>query len=274
MSACSTRVRERGFALLIVLWTLGLLALIGTQITASGRVEARLAANLRSNAVVEAAADGAVQEAMLRLLQGVWRPGAGGHTIHIGRASVEVRLEDESAKLNPNFATLPMLQLLLRSLGLDPARAASLAAAIVDWRTRTQQPLPGGAKAPQYRAAGLSYGPPGRPFTGVDELGLVLGMTPDILARLKPRLSVYSEGDVAPTLAGSAAGQADEGTPPGSAPEDATAATGTALSVMVQATATGPGAARFTRRAVVRVKPELAADEAPYRILTWETPDG
>ncbi len=39
---------ERGFVLLLVLWTLALLALIGTQVTAAGRSEAQVATNLRA----------------------------------------------------------------------------------------------------------------------------------------------------------------------------------------------------------------------------------
>ena len=56
--------RQRGFALLIVLWTMGLLALLVAQFTATGRGEVQMATNLRANAVTQAAADGAVYEAM------------------------------------------------------------------------------------------------------------------------------------------------------------------------------------------------------------------
>ena len=53
----------------------------------------------------------------------------------------------------------------------------------------------GGPKLAQYQAAGLPYGPANRPFDSLDELGLVLGMTPTLLARMRPFLSVYQEGD-------------------------------------------------------------------------------
>ncbi len=170
--------RDRGFALLIVLWTLGLLSLIATQILASGRSETQLAANIRSNALAEAAADGAVNQSVLRLMQGAWRPDGTPHVLRIAAAVVEVRMEDEARKINPNFAPPAVMAALLRTIGLDPARATSLAAAIADWRTRSVEPLPGGAKAAQYRAAGLPYGPALRPFENLDELGLVLGMRP------------------------------------------------------------------------------------------------
>lgn len=267
-------MRERGFALLIVLWTLGLLALLGSQLTAAGRVETRLAANLRANAVVEAAADGAVHEAVLRLLQGAWRPDGARHALRVGSVAVEVRVEDEAGKVNPNFVLLPVLQALLRNVGLDPTRAASLAAAIVDWRTRTQMPLPGGAKTPQYRAAGLSYGPAGRPFADLDELGLVLGMTPDLLARLKPRLSVYNESDVRQAAADDVTDQALAEARLSRGPGDGLSFQTQNVVATVRASAVGPGGGRFTRQAVVRIKAEPGPEEMPYQILTWETPGG
>ena len=55
---------ERGFALLLVLWTLVLLSLIVTGMVSAGRVEAQLASNLRAAAVAEAAADGAVHQGL------------------------------------------------------------------------------------------------------------------------------------------------------------------------------------------------------------------
>ena len=109
--------RQRGFALLIVLWTMGLLALLVAQFTATGRGEVQMAANLRANAVTQAAADGAVHEAILRLLQGKWAPDGRPRVIRVGTADVEVRIKDEGWKVNPNDAKLPALQALLASSG-------------------------------------------------------------------------------------------------------------------------------------------------------------
>ena len=52
--------RSRGFALLIVLWTLVLIAFVVAQVTAAGRTEIRIAGNLAANAAAQAAADGAI----------------------------------------------------------------------------------------------------------------------------------------------------------------------------------------------------------------------
>lgn len=62
-------IPPRGFALLIVLWALVLAALIAAQVTALGRRETLIAANLRTADVAAAAADGAVEEAVFRLMR-------------------------------------------------------------------------------------------------------------------------------------------------------------------------------------------------------------
>ena len=72
MSATSNRrtadlSRDRGFALLIVLWTVALLALLATWITAAGRTEAQLAGNLRDAATADLVADGTAHEAVFYL---------------------------------------------------------------------------------------------------------------------------------------------------------------------------------------------------------------
>jgi len=260
---------DHGFALLIVLWTIGLLALIGIVMTATGRLEAQRAANVRNSAITEAAADGAVFEAVLRVVKGEWRPGATAYAARLGTVVAEVQLEDEARKINPNFASRPDLQALLRGLGVESGRAGALTAAIVDWRTRSGAPEPGGAKTPQYRAAGLPYGPSGRPFTSLDEVGLVLGMTPDLLARLKPRLSIYNDRPIA-----RANGEAPLGVgttdlaPPGLPNGSAAPGQGQVLTVVVNAV--GPGRSRFTRRAIVRVNATPEPEQTAFQILNWE----
>ena len=187
---------ERGFALLIVLWSLVLLALLTTELTATGRSEVQMAGNVRSAAMLEAATDGLVYEVIFRLIGGAglngpamrWTEAAGG-----GEGVIE--LTNLAGTINPNTASEPRLRSLLQTLGQSPQAATGLAAAIADWRSPGDRPRPSGAKLAQYQAAGLGYGPPGEPFESVAELAGVLGMTPDLLARLLPHLSVFYPGD-------------------------------------------------------------------------------
>lgn len=270
MSAAGRTRTERGFALLIVLWTMGLLALLGTHLAATGRGETELASNLRNAASAQAAADGAVFGAVFHLLdagRGGWAANGDARELRLPGGVAEVRVESEAGKVNPNTASVELMAALLRRLGADANTAADVAAAIADWRFPSADPRPHGAKAPQYRAAGRDYGPPNAPFETLDELGLVLGMTPDLLARLMPHLSLYNPGDPDPSQADPVVAQAiKDATGQAAGPVANERRPGTRV-VSITATVLGAGGARFTRRAIVRVG--QASDGGLYRILRW-----
>jgi general secretion pathway protein K len=262
--------RSRGFALLIVLWALVLLALIVTELGASGRVEAQIARNLVSSAEAEAAADGAVYHAIFRLSDGSdqgWQADGTTRQVAIGPFQVEVQIEDEAGKVNPNGSSPELLRALLVAVGATGEQAQALTQAIVDWRggggiSLEQQ----AAVIQQYQAAGLKYQPSFAPFETVDDMRLVLGMPPDLAARLRPHLSVTQIGAIDPTHADPVVAQALRQLPsgPGTAPPIPLAY----RSVAIRATAPGRAGARFTRRATVRLGPGLPRG---YSLLTWET---
>lgn len=264
--------RERGFALLIVLWSMALLSLIGTRITAAGHAETRLATNLRSSAVAEAAADGAVFEAMYHFMDASsnhWAADGRLRRIRMPQAVADVTIADEGRKISMNNSPLPLLQGLLRAIGVDQRNAAVLTARIADWRSPTQVPLRLGAKEPQYRAAHRDWGPPDAPFRSFDELGLVLGMTPELLARLRPYLSPYVESSpktegADPVVAAAMADAAANGAPPLTFDEPAT--------LTITANAVTAAGGRFVRRAVLRMNSDLASNptQPQFVVLDWE----
>jgi general secretion pathway protein K len=190
--------RQRGFALLIVLWTIGFLALLGTQIVAAGRSDTQLADNLKQAAVLAAAADGAIADVMFHMQAARdprLRADGVAREVRIGQTPVLVRIESESDRVNLNTASRALLRSLIIQAGGAAGVADRLAAAILDWHTEGANARPGGAKAPDYRAAGRAYGPPGTPFRNVDELADVLGMTADLYVRMAPHLTVLSDND-------------------------------------------------------------------------------
>src|SRR5437763_12416489 len=88
---------DRGFALLIVLWMLVLIAFITIQVTATGRTELRISGNLAANAAAEAAADGAIFEALFNLFDARperhWEADGSLHELQIGNSWITVRVE-------------------------------------------------------------------------------------------------------------------------------------------------------------------------------------
>jgi general secretion pathway protein K len=250
---------RHGFALLLVLSVLVLLSAIALHLTATGRTEARIAYNLVGSAQAEAVADAGIARAVLAVLDPRSAQGLaiGGvpQRLALPGGSATVLLEDENGKVNPNLAPEWLIAALLRTLGVDADHATQLAAAIV-----------------QYRAVGLAYTPAGTPIETVDELIRVPGMTPALMAALRPYLSIFSSvampdpGAAAPAVASALASAAAkrEMMPGGGA---AALSSGGRPTVAITVTAhTGTGAA-FVRRAVVAVDPSAAAG---YVVLAWE----
>jgi len=263
--------RERnGFALIIVLWTLVLIAFIVAHLTASGRTEVRIAGNLVANAIAETAADGAIFEAIFYLsdprLEQRWPIDGPARLVAVGASRITLRLEDEAARINPNAASPALLEALLRVTGSDPESARRLAAAIGDWVGSAQAARPQDAILADYRAAGLDYGPPGAPIETLDELGRVLGVTPAVLAAIRPHLTLFgpSEPNPAstdPVVTAALAEIAKTGPAPlaNQAPPDV-------ATVRITATAAGPGNARAVRTSIVRIGTTLPHG---YAVLAW-----
>ena len=269
--------RERGFVLLVVLWTLALVALIGTQVTAAGRSETQIAGNLKAAAVAEAAADAAVAEAALHLLDASdahWVADGAGYQLRLPQANVRVGIADEARRLPVNTVPRALLAALVRLVGADPHTAEVVASQIADWRSPAPQPLKLGAKAPQYRAASRMFGPPNRNIRSLSELRLVLGMTPGLFVCLAPHLSAYGESVPSPALAdpvvrAALAEVAAEGLQP-----LAFQAPGL---FRVEAVATSVGGGRFVRRAVIRLAgaggSSAAASSRAFEVLAWSSGD-
>jgi hypothetical protein len=148
-----------GFALIIVLWTLVLIALIVVQTTAGGRTEIRIASNLITNAVAQAAADGAIYEAIFILSNPQpdqrWPVDGSKRELVVGYTRVTVQLEDEAWWINPNWASPALLEALLRATGTDPETARHLADAVSEWVGSAPAPRAPIVILADYRAAGL-----------------------------------------------------------------------------------------------------------------------
>ena len=90
-----------GFALLIVLWSVVLLALLATGLNAAGRTDLQLAANIRRAAAAEAAADGGIAAAIFHasgLPATAWAADGQPHTVRIGAYAVTLRIMDENGQ--------------------------------------------------------------------------------------------------------------------------------------------------------------------------------
>ena len=189
--------RTRGFALIVVLWFLVLIAAIGSYLMANARTETAIARNLRAAASAEALADAGIAQAAFNLTDAVavnhWKLDGAPHRLRLFDGEVTIRLSDEGAKINPNRASDALMAGLFEAAGVERSQARRLGASVADWVGPEMMPRPFGAKLEQYEAAGRSYGPPNAPVDSLDELQLVLGMTPSIYAAVLPYLTIYTQ---------------------------------------------------------------------------------
>ena len=196
---CVARVRgaQSGIALVLALWLTVLLTVIASGFAFSMRSEALATRNAVSLAQARAIADGAVERMAFELMRprnpDAWTFDGQPHRWTEGSATVVASAVDEAAKIDLNAAPDALLRnVLIVTGGLDEPAANALVDAIADWRDPDELRRPNGAELPEYRAAGLKYGPANAPFETVGEMARVLGMTPAVFRRVARVATVYS----------------------------------------------------------------------------------
>lgn len=198
---------QSGVALVLVLWVVTLLTVIAGNFSFGLRGEVLTARNQLSSAQARALADAGVQVALYELMKPPsdplrWQGDGNLHAFGLNGAQVQVRILDESGKIDINTASDTLLKGLLKSAGLSEEQGASLLDAILDWRDPDTLRRANGAEENEYRAAGRKDVPSNLPFETIDELQRVLGMSPELYRKLAPALTVYSmQGGVNTSIA-------------------------------------------------------------------------
>ena len=187
----------RGAALLLVLWLVALLTALVGAYALTARIEALQGRVGSRGAMAQEIARAGMEYALVRVAdrnpETHWQPNGRAYAWRFDGHEVQVRIIDETGKVDLNQADVPLLSRLMQVLGEPPDASDALAAAIVDWRDADDLSQPvGGAEDGDYAAAGRPYGAKDAPFETIAELEQVLGMTPDLYARLEPFLTLYS----------------------------------------------------------------------------------
>lgn len=285
---------QRGIALVLVLWAVTLLTVIAGGFAFSMRTSALLARNQTASAQAEALADAGVQRAIYELFKPVtdaqrWQGNGATHQWEFGDGKMNILIQDISGKIDLNTASDDLLKGLLKSAGLSDDQSSAMLDVILDWRDADDLRRPNGAEASDYQAAGLTYKPANAPFATVDELRRVLGMTPDLYAKLEESLTVDSlqaginaavaSREVLLALPGADAGAVDAYiatrqaawdsnlAPPPFPPAAAFVAGNSGSVYSVRAQAVLPDGAAFIREAVVKINPAAVRKVA---FLSWK----
>ncbi|WP_159729777.1 type II secretion system protein GspK [Methylosinus sp. Ce-a6] len=192
--------KRRGFALLIVIWGLGVVILLMTSFMATARLRLRGAVDNSSAIRARLVAQGAVNLAILGLLaeQNAADPLKAETTAHDGAprictlagALVAISIEDESGKLDLNAASSALIEATLRGFGVGDA--GRLARAIVSFReTQTSELARLTAPPP---SSERPFAPKHAPFQTASELDQVDGMEPRLMRALLPIATVHAHG--------------------------------------------------------------------------------
>lgn len=189
--------RQRGIALIIVLWLTIMLTVIASGFAFSMRSEALSARNALSLAQARLAADGAIDRVAFELsrprLPSSWLSDGQAHAWKEGDVAIVATAVDESTRIDLNAAPDLLLKGLFERVGgAEPEVVAKIVDAIQDWRDPDDIKRPNGAEEADYRAAGLKQKPANGPFETVSELSRVLGVTPALYARVADSLTVQS----------------------------------------------------------------------------------
>jgi general secretion pathway protein K len=183
--------KERGFALVAVLWMLVLLAFLATSYSASTRTGAFLTRNLEEGARAEALADAGIHRALWELLRfDAEAPLRTDGTVYewaFAGGVVRFSMRDEAGKVDINAASEELLESLFAAAGLDAPSARALAEAVAAFHDGGEA-----ASGSPFQQHGV--------FRAVDDVQQVPGMSAAVFARIRPLITVYT-GMMEPNVA-------------------------------------------------------------------------
>lgn len=189
--------RQRGIALVIVLWILLLVTISTGAYTLMARMDQLEAHTVISGTRARLAAEAAINLAVLSLRDPdeLTRlvPDGRPYEFQVQDVLVEIQVTDERGKVDINAVDETTLTQLLQGNGLEGDDALYLAAAVLDWADADEMERANGAELPAYESAGLDVGPGNRPFLMIEEVLQVLGMPWELFKKIEPALTVFSE---------------------------------------------------------------------------------
>ncbi len=187
--------RQRGVTLAVMLWFLAALALLAAGISYQARVDIKLAQLQRERAESIAAADGAIQMALLerqlaqqQMLED--QPRNFTATYRLGSHNVEVMATPLDGLISVNVAPPELLALLFAGVGgMAPEAANLLAQSVVEWRTpRTYNP--GAIQANTGVVWPSGYQPRYGRLRILEDLLLIPGMNRAVMDRIRDAVYV------------------------------------------------------------------------------------
>jgi general secretion pathway protein K len=292
-SDIETATSEDGYALLLVIWAIGIISLLALSFLGSVRYRVMAAANILESARAEALAEAGVNLAKIDLVFASgnvgalrFRPGGPMFFCSMPEQGVAgILVEDEGGKVDLNAAPPKLIARMLNGFGATPDQAEKLAAAIADFGSTATNAVLEDVERREYANAGRPYGPKKALFETALELDQVIGMPHEMFRRLLPYVTVHSRRPgidpeaASPVLLAALAGEdsdkvralmqgntagIDLASLPGRLPLG-TVAPRSGRSFLIHVEISMPGKTVFVREAIV----ELVEESKPLVLREW-----
>ena len=192
---------QRGFAMVVVIAAIGLLAMAASIFAKVTRTQVRASAIAVETARANALAAAGINLAVLKLLAFRSNPSGKQRDFASGGQAFSCQVDgdllvteavDEGSKIDLNFASQRLLRALLIGLDVEAARADAIVDAILDYRDGDNIKRPKGAEEAEYLAAGRAQGPKNAPFAATEELSQVLGIDAPLFEKISPFVTAHS----------------------------------------------------------------------------------
>jgi general secretion pathway protein K len=189
---------ERGYALIAAVASIAVFAAIALAIISATRIDivkgrgeiSSVRARLAAEAGLAIALHGLMNRdlATLALLDGR------SQELEFAGSQLAITLIDERGKVALNAIEASVIERMLTEAGLESAQMAIARDSLLDWQDADDEALPDGAEIPFYAKLGIT--PRNGNLQSIDELGTIRGFTPELVARLRPFVTV--EGNAVP----------------------------------------------------------------------------
>ncbi len=209
---------EKGIALFLVLWVLTLLSVIVGEFCFAMRTEVNITHNFKRQTEAYYIALAGVNRAIGELIRNEvippkanfakivgkeeepedeekddrWRINVDIPPVPYGQGQFEVKIGNESGKININGANESVLKMMLKGLDLEGQQESIIVDSIIDWRDKNNLHRINGAEDDYYRSLPEPYECKDGDFDTVEELLMVRGITPEIFyGGLKDIVTVF-----------------------------------------------------------------------------------
>ncbi|MFT4570088.1 MAG: hypothetical protein ACI91F_000961 [Candidatus Binatia bacterium] len=217
--------RQRGVALILVIWTFAVLTVLAGEFARAMRDDAMSTRNFKQETIGHYVCVAAINEVILALMtkredrqpaddeysdddgqplgaidmlsigDGQWTEG------FFNGVAYEVRVTDEGGKLGLNHVGEVVLEEIFYNLGYEDLDAKTLVDSILDWRDEDEEHRLNGAEDDYYERLPRPYKAKDGAFDSVEELLLVRGVTEDLFygfddtPGLRELFSVFNRSD-------------------------------------------------------------------------------